>query len=116
MAQLHFICEKCKHEFTKPLDELPKSASEMGLENQFSSGAPMVVLDCPDCGAKESCWVADQCPKCKKWYIPQRNMEVMQYRKAGRNIPARVWEIRNRCPHCGTVREEWFQREPTPEP
>ena len=115
MMELHLVCAKCQHEFTKPLNDLPKSASEMGMENRFPNGAPMVLLDCPQCKAKESCWLADQCPKCKKWYIPQTNMEVMRYRKAGRDIPLGVWQTRNKCSHCGTVPEEWFQREPTPE-
>ena len=60
---LHFQCQECKYEFERDSDKLPD------YWYKFRPIEPH-RLDCPKCGASRSCVKTQQCPSCKKYFIP----------------------------------------------
>lgn len=102
-TELHFKCEKkqCGHEFTVPIEEISDTPDAMA-ELEFS------VRDCPECGAKQSCWRCIECPNCKKYFISQREKARLQAMRVGRTEPEGIQDV---CPYkdCKTNLLEWYR-------
>ena len=85
---MRFKCEQCGHEFTSEPGE-----GLMGPDEMMSLD-PMrpMRLDCPNCGATQSCLMMSKCPKCEEYYVSDRMKNPEIVRQEG---------LREICPHCG---------------
>lgn len=84
---VHYVCKQCKNDMVKKFDQVqvnldPKTNLPLGL-------------DCPKCGAKNSCFQAMKCPKCGKYYIMASQM-------ANPMRPGPMMDLQNICPYCNT--------------
>ena len=108
----HFICQACRHEFEKTPKELAEMSEELGQMYRgpdammlMQMGGP--VLDCPQCGAKRSCWLAMRCPNCQKWFVSEAQKAMYEAHRTRRRPPA---NIRHECPHCKIDIVEWHKQ------
>ena len=98
-----YKCLKCGYEFEVD----PKNSPAMKMLDTPGKGTPRI--DCPKCGAKESCLPMVRCPdpKCGKYFVSPRldyNDRAMRG-QVGPNEEAPK-EI---CPYCQTDRLQWWK-------
>jgi len=102
-------CQKCKHEFEPPpLKRSPITRGPGFIDDDMR----MVFLDCPKCGAKESCLPMTRCLECKKFYVsdPTRQRAEMQRQNPEMTMMPRGRRIKNVCPYCKTDQNVWRRK------
>ncbi|MFB3894046.1 MAG: hypothetical protein ACE15C_18720 [Phycisphaerae bacterium] len=99
-GKLHYKCEvpSCGNEFI--IDPNPPGPPDgkgppMGPGPRMDMAMGPQPMDCPKCGARQSCWPMILCPKCHKYYLPQEKI------RPGMG-PQPSPQVRNVCPYCGT--------------
>ena len=99
-TEMHFQCLKCKAEFELKPEEIPQPSE------QAMYGPESMFIDCPKCGAKQSCLPMVQCPNpdCKKWYLPEATKFYAMNPAA-----APTEELKDVCPFCNTDRIQWYR-------
>ncbi len=89
-------CVKCGEEWV--LDS--KNEMYFYREMEMGMGGASVGTDCKKCGAKQSAFMMNRCPKCEKYYLSKRITDPEAFTKGGEK------EI---CPYCDTDRIEWYK-------
>ncbi|MFP4106773.1 MAG: hypothetical protein ACLFVU_11875 [Phycisphaerae bacterium] len=93
----HFICLECGEE--KIVD--PKDFAA-GQDERVDDPA-MAMIDCPHCGAVESMAIGDQCPRCKKYFVPEDRQAFLY----GEDEPEEGGRV---CPHCNLNLKEYYRK------
>jgi acetone carboxylase gamma subunit len=97
-----FKCEKCGHEFSVKVSDIPQVKAPA---DQINALTP----DCPECGAKKSCFREMECPNCHKMFIGAGEKEMVEAFRKGRPPRLHVHDI---CPYCATDVQDWWKNHP----
>ena len=89
-------CVKCGEEGVIDPKKLSFYYREMEMRRD---GAP-VGMDCDKCGEKKCVFLMTRCPKCKKYFLPERITDPDAFAEGGSK------EI---CPDCGTDLNKWYK-------
>jgi hypothetical protein len=100
---LTYKCEKCDHEFTKRISDMPV------VENTKADWLAAMKPDCPKCRAKNCCWREMECPNCHKMFVAASEMAMYETLRTGREPLNRDHDI---CPHCATDVLNWWKAHP----
>jgi len=95
-----FQCLECPHQFEASTDQVLTHTSPLLLREHAS------ILDCPECGTKNSCLMTQPCPKCGHEYIwPQTLSFYSSLQQGG----GQALPTENICPGCGVDVDEFYR-------
>ncbi len=109
----HFICDECQHEVVLTQEQTAQRRRESRSEEE------VLLLDCPNCQAKKSCYPAVHCPECGTYYVLNdtkvRARMQAEEQRLGRPLTEREYERfeseskKTNCPKCGTNRADYYR-------
>lgn len=113
VPKVYYKCTACDHVFDFEMTEqyymeLARNA-DFVIPNRIG---PVVVMDCPDCGAEQKALPAVVCPNpdCREVYIPTQVQEAWELHQQGYGSDSEAFrelgEMPVTCPFCGKDYEQ----------